>query len=185
MLSINHLTITYNSELSSVKAVNDVSFDLNRNESVGIIGESGCGKSSVALAIMGLLTQASVKGSIDFDSVKLLSLSRKDWQAYRWKKIAIVFQNSLDALNPVLTIGEQIAEPIQAHIFMRKKDIQDRVIQLMEQVGLSPELIHQYPHQLSGGMRQRVLIAMALSCKPEYLIVDEPTHLIRKAVIIS
>jgi peptide/nickel transport system ATP-binding protein len=175
MLSINHLTITYNSELSSVKAVNDISFDLNKNESVGIIGESGCGKSSVALSIMGLLTQASVKGSIDFDSVKLLSLSRKDWQAYRWKKIAIVFQNSLDALNPVLTIGEQIAEPIQTHFFMRKKDIQDRVIHLMEQVGLSPELIHQYPHQLSGGMRQRVLIAMALSCKPEYLIVDEPT----------
>jgi len=175
MLSIKNLTVTYGTDLSACKAVNDISFDLNQNESVGIIGESGCGKTSVALAIMGLLTHARVKGTIAFDSVNLLALSQKEWQAYRWKKFAIVFQNSLDTLNPVLTIGEQIAEPIRTHMTMRKMAIRDRVIHLMEQVNLSPELIHQYPHQLSGGMRQRVLIAMALSCNPEYLIVDEPT----------
>ncbi|ETR71759.1 MAG: peptide/nickel transport system ATP-binding protein [Candidatus Magnetoglobus multicellularis str. Araruama] len=175
MISIKQLKVTYHSEFSSVKAVNDISFKLSKNESVGIMGESGCGKTSVAHAIMGLLTHARVQGIIDCDSVNLLSLSRKEWQAYRWKKIAIVFQNSLDALNPVLTIGEQIAEPIQTHICIGKKDIHEQVIHLMEQVGLSPELIYQYPHQLSGGMRQRVLIAMALSCKPEYLIIDEPT----------
>jgi len=175
MLSIKHLTVTYDPLVSEVKAVNDISFDLNKNESVGIIGESGCGKSTIALAIMGLLHQASIKGNIVLDKVNLLTLSPKKWQAYRWKKLAIVFQNSLDALNPVLTIGEQIAEPIKTHIPMSKQSINDRVIYFLDQVGLSPDLIHQYPHQLSGGMRQRVLLAMALSCEPEYLIVDEPT----------
>lgn len=175
MLDVKDLTITYNSVDPPVRAVHRVSFRLEKGETMGIIGESGCGKSSMALALMGLLPGAAIQGDIKFCGTQLAGISHKKLQSLRWNRIAIVFQNSLETLNPVLTIGEQIGEPVKTHCCITGKALKRLVAELMLRTGLSPEWMHNYPHQLSGGMRQRVLIAMAVSCSPELLIVDEPT----------
>jgi len=175
MLKVKDLTIQYKNVTPPIQAVDNISFELEKGEALGIIGESGSGKSSIALSLMGLLTQAQITGEISFQGKELTHLSHHQWRSIRWRKIAIVFQNSLEALNPVLTIGEQISEPIKNHLKASQLKIDQQVDDLLTQVGLPLELKTYYPHQISGGMRQRVLIAMAISCQPDLLIFDEPT----------
>lgn len=174
-LTVRNLSVCYE-QISNIFAVHNVSFDLKGGERVGVIGESGSGKSSLALALMGLLqNQAVVQGEILYDGLPLNQLTEQEWNEYRWDKIALVFQNSLDIFNPVLTIGEQIVECIKRHSPLSPKAALEKTEDLLEMVGLDKSWRRAYPHQLSGGMRQKTLIAMALSCDPAILLVDEPT----------
>lgn len=173
-LSIENLRITYDAGTSEI--LHGVSLEVSPGECVGIIGESGSGKSTLALAVMGLLkSDALATGRIVYDGQELLQLSGTAWDSLRWDRIALVFQNSLDVLNPVLTIQEQIGEALLRHGKCSRRTVADEVRYWLEQVGLESRWAETYPHQLSGGMRQKVLIAMALCCRPEVLLVDEPT----------
>ncbi|SHI23616.1 peptide/nickel transport system ATP-binding protein [Desulfosporosinus lacus DSM 15449] len=176
VLKVENLSVHYKTDSDQVLAVESVSFSLEEGSCLGIIGESGSGKTSAAMAIMGLLSKkAEISGQVCYYDRELDGLSEQEWQQYRWKKIAMVFQNGLDVLNPVLTVQEQIYECLRRHTKLSKQEAKDRVAGLLEMTGLDPDWGKNYPHQLSGGMRQRVLIAMALSCDPEVLLVDEPT----------
>lgn len=161
------------------KAVDDVSFTVYPGETVALVGESGSGKSITALSIMQLINKPGqiVDGSIMMDDQQLLKLNEKQMTDIRGNDIAMVFQEPMTALNPVFTIGNQITEMIRKHKNATKKEAYDRAIELLNIVGIprAEEIIHEYPHQLSGGMRQRVMIAMAISCEPKLLIADEPT----------
>lgn len=175
VLQIENLCVRYKNE-SLVNAVHNMSFSLNQGESIGIIGESGSGKSTLAMTIMGLIeNQTQNSGKIYYEDRNLLSLPEHKRDTYRWRRIAIAFQNSLDILNPVMRIGHQIAECMVRHTSLNKETAQGKTEVLLEMVGLESFWFNAYPHQLSGGMRQRVLIAMALSCDPSILIADEPT----------
>lgn len=175
VLEIKNLYVHYQQE-NTIDAVHNVSFSVEKGESIGIIGESGSGKSTLALSIMGLLNNnVEIKGSIHYKGQNILKLTEKDLQSIRWGKIAIVFQNSLDVLNPVITVGYQLVEAIIRHTTLNKKGAIEKAKTLLSMVGLEDSWFDAYAHQLSGGMRQRVLIAMALSCDPEILIADEPT----------
>jgi len=176
VLNIEDLSICYSQNNYKKLAANNINLSIERGGSLGVIGESGSGKTSVAMCIMGLLNKkADISGSIYFDDIDLNRLTEKELNTLRWKRISIVFQNSLEILNPVLTIDEQITECVCRHMKLGKKDAHKKVLSLLGTVGLDPVWNSAYPHQLSGGMRQRVLLAMALSCDPEMLIVDEPT----------
>ncbi|ATW27542.1 ABC transporter ATP-binding protein [Candidatus Formimonas warabiya] len=176
LLKIENLSIRYPGEENQVPALDQVSFSLNRGESLGLIGESGSGKTSLALALMGVSNaQAKITGEIFFQGIDQQGLSEKEKNRCRWSGMAMVFQNSLDVLNPVLTIYEQIYECLRSHTVLPPQEAHKKVIRLVEMVGLDSRVQKCYPHQLSGGMRQRVLLAMALSCDPALLIVDEPT----------
>lgn len=179
MLKINHLKTYFYTRDGVVKAVDDVSFEIGKGESVGLVGESGSGKSVLSLSLLRLVSQPGkiVGGEIVLEGKNLLGVSEKEMRAIRGKKIAMVFQEPMTSLNPVFTIGDQIAEAIQEHEGGNKKTIRARTIELLNWVGIpAPESrIDNYPHQMSGGMRQRVMIAMALACKPDLLIADEPT----------
>ena len=176
LLSIKNLSVEYSVDDEIIKGVDNLSLSINKGESLGIIGESGSGKTSMAMAIMGLIKNpGKLKGDIFLEGMDINKLSKSQLNELRWKKMAIVFQNSLDILNPLLTIHEQIYEVLKQHTGLDKKQINEKIVDLLIKVGLDPEVSGCYPHQLSGGMRQRVLIAMALSCEPELLIVDEPT----------
>ncbi|MBY6756590.1 ABC transporter ATP-binding protein [Clostridium botulinum] len=175
LLIVRDLSVYYENE-KLYKAVDNVSFTLKTGENIGVIGESGSGKTSIAMAIMGLLrANVKVQGEIIYKDKNILKLKNEEKNKYRWNKIALVFQNSLEALNPVLNIKEQILEVIYKHLHINKKEALDKVKDLLKMVGLSEDIGEEYPHNLSGGMRQKVLIAMALACDPEVLIVDEPT----------
>ncbi|WP_061320427.1 ABC transporter ATP-binding protein [Clostridium botulinum] len=175
LLIVRDLSVYYENE-KLYKAVDNVSFTLKTGENIGVIGESGSGKTSIAMAIIGLLrTNVKVQGEIIYKDKNILKLKNEEKNNYRWNKIALVFQNSLEVLNPVLNIKEQILEVIYKHLHIDKKEALDKVKDLLKMVGLSEDIGEEYPHNLSGGMRQKVLIAMALACDPEVLIVDEPT----------
>ncbi|NFM77947.1 ABC transporter ATP-binding protein [Clostridium botulinum] len=175
LLIVRDLSVYYENE-KLYKAIDNVSFTLKIGENIGVIGESGSGKTSIAMAIMGLLrANVKVQGEIIYEDKNILKLKNEEKNKYRWNKIALVFQNSLEALNPVLNIKEQILEVIYKHLHINKKEALDKVKDLLKMVALSEDIGEEYPHNLSGGMRQKVLIAMALACDPEVLIVDEPT----------
>jgi peptide/nickel transport system ATP-binding protein/oligopeptide transport system ATP-binding protein len=162
------------------KAVDDVSFSLNRGETLGLVGESGCGKTVTALSIMRLIPEPPgrvVDGRVEFDGVDLLDLPAHAMRRIRGNRISMIFQEPMTSLNPVFTIGNQIAEMFVLHQKLHRKEGLDRAVEMLRLVQIpSPEKrVHEYPHQLSGGMRQRAMIAMALACNPEILIADEPT----------
>ncbi len=179
-LQVKNLTVSLHTPRGTVRAVNDVSFAVERGKTLGIVGESGCGKTILCRTLIGLLPDCAVVGGesrVAFNGKGLLRLPDPDLNKIRGMKIAMVFQDPLSSLNPVMTIGRQIAEALVYHLGMKWKDADFQAIELLRSVGIpSPERrARQYPHQLSGGMRQRVAIAIALSCKPKLLIADEPT----------
>lgn len=177
MLSVRDLSITYRTRSGPLPAVRGVGFDLERGGSLGLAGESGCGKSTLANALLRLLpAETEVTGEIVMAGQDVLGLSPGGLRAARWTTGAIVFQGALHALNPVQTVGRQVAEPMLVHSTVPSKDAaRARTGELLERVGLPSDRADSYPHQLSGGQRQRVLIAMALACEPQLLIADEPT----------
>ena len=179
LLQVRELSIRYRTTGATTEAVRKISFDIAAGEIVGLIGESGSGKSSVALALLGLLEKknADVSGSIRFRSQELLSLTEHEWQNIRGTTISIVFQEPAIALCPVMRAGHQIAEVIHAHKPWNWRQCLTEAEALLEQVGLKDtrRIFTAYPHQLSGGQRQRVALAQALACSPEILIADEPT----------
>jgi oligopeptide transport system ATP-binding protein len=179
LLSVEDLRVEFWTQRGTVHAVNGVSFEVAAGETLGIVGESGCGKSVTSLAVMGILPRAGrVKtGRAIFDGRDLLTLGDRELRGIRGKDVAMIFQDPMTSLNPVLTIGRQIRESLQTHLHLDKSAAQDRAAELLGQVGIpSPkDRISDYPHQFSGGMRQRAMIAMALSCEPKLVIADEPT----------
>jgi peptide/nickel transport system ATP-binding protein len=176
-LAIEDLEVRYESRNRQVVAVRNANFKISKSEIIGLAGESGCGKSTLGLAIMQLLPANGrvSKGSVFFDGTDLLDLSEKDIRAVRWKQIALVFQGALNALNPLMRIKDQIAESMIAHEQISREEAYDRGTKLLSEVWLDPSVADKFPHELSGGMRQRVMIAMAVSCRPKLVIADEPT----------
>ena len=181
LLEVNGLK-TYFSRLDGreIKAVDDVSFKVHEQETVCVVGESGCGKSITALSVMGLVQKPRgriVSGEILFEGKDLTKLTNDEMCDIRGNRISMIFQEPMTSLNPVMTIGKQIRESLLVHGKSDKKDAMKRVTEMLKTVGISrlDKIIHEYPHQLSGGMRQRVMIAMALICEPSLLIADEPT----------
>jgi oligopeptide/dipeptide ABC transporter ATP-binding protein len=180
LLSVRGLVTTFRTESGVFRAVDDVSFDVAPGEVLGIVGESGSGKSVTALSILGLLPDPPGRiaaGSIRFDGRELVGLSKKDLRALRGPSIGMIFQEPMTSLNPVFRIGDQIIETIRAHEPVSKAQARQRAIGLLDRVGIAmaQRRLDDYPHQLSGGMRQRVMIAIALACAPRLLLADEPT----------
>lgn len=177
MLEVKNLSVYYYSENSVANAVDDVSLFVKKGETLGLLGESGSGKSTVALSILSLIADPGkiISGLITLDGVDLLKCSEKEMIAIRGAKISMIFQDPFTSLNPVFTIGDQIAETIQLHQGLNRKDAWDKAKMALELVKIDPAKIKYYPHEFSGGMKQRVMVAMALACEPEYLIADEPT----------
>ena len=179
LLSVENLHVRFATARGTVYAVNGVSFDIAPGETLGLVGESGCGKSVTSLALLGILARNGrvTSGRAQFEGVDLLGLSDSQLRAIRGREIAMIFQDPMTSLNPVLTIGRQIREVLETHFELRKDEATRRAGALLDRVGIpSAELrLKDYPHQFSGGMRQRAMIAMALACEPKLLIADEPT----------
>ena len=179
LLSVDDLRVRFWTSRGIVHAVNGISFEVRAGETLGLVGESGCGKSVTALAAMGILPTAAriPTGSIKLEGRELVGLPERAWRRVRGKEIAMIFQDPMTSLNPVLTIGAQIREAIEEHLDLDRKGATRRAVELLEQVGIpsAADRLKSYPHQFSGGMRQRVMIAMALACEPKLLIADEPT----------
>lgn len=179
ILQVSNLTTRFNTARGPLTAVDDVSFNLSRGQALGVVGESGSGKSVTARSIMRLLPKSNVEtsGTVMLDGVNLMELSGKDLRSIWGPEISMVFQDPLGSLNPVMKIGDQVSEGMRIHQGVKKRDARPIVVELLRSVGIpSPEArIDDYPHQLSGGMRQRVVIAIALACNPNLLIADEPT----------
>lgn len=179
-LKVKDLEVIYKTDLETVYAVNKISFDLNKGETLGLVGETGAGKTTTALSILRLLPERTAQitgGEIEFEGRKLLEIPEKEMQRIRGEKISMIFQDPMTALNPVLTVGDQIAESLILHDDKgRGRDvIEARVEEVLEMVGIPASRKKDYPHQFSGGMKQRVVIAIALACNPMLLIADEPT----------
>lgn len=180
ILQIKDLSVEYNTSEGSVKAVNHINLDVRRGETLGLVGETGAGKTTTALSILRLLPDRTGKianGEIIFEGENLLTMHEEAMRyRIRGEKISMIFQDPMTALNPVLTVGDQIAEAIKYHdLDLSKEEINKRVDEVLELVGIPPARRHEFPHQFSGGMKQRVVIAIALSCEPDLLIADEPT----------
>jgi peptide/nickel transport system ATP-binding protein len=178
LLEVNDLAVRFPTEDGVVHAVNGVSFDLQAGEILAVVGESGCGKTVTAMSVPGLLPpQAQVSGSIRLDGVELLELSPAQLREVRGKDVSVVFQEPMTSLNPAFTVGKQVREVLQRHEGLSKKQAQERAVELLDLVRIPAprRRVEEYPHQLSGGMRQRVMIAIAVACSPKVLIADEPT----------
>ncbi|MGQ7843600.1 ABC transporter ATP-binding protein [Granulosicoccus sp. 3-233] len=180
LLSISNLTTEFKVRGSWHAAVRNVSLDVHSNETLAIVGESGCGKSMTAMSIMQLLPEHGCRirqGEIRFSGRDMLSLQERELQTLRGNRLAMIFQEPMTALNPVLPIGLQVAEPLMFHRMMSEREARKEAVSLLEQVGIAAAArrLDDYPHEFSGGMRQRVMIAMALACNPDILIADEPT----------
>ena len=177
LLEVDDLSVEYVTEARTVRAVDRVSFSIAEREVFGLAGESGCGKSTIANAILRLLRDPALisGGSIRFAGTDVLALSADELRAFRWRQVAMVFQSAMNSLNPVMTIGDQIADIFTTHDGASKKTALARAGELLDLVGIPRERLRAYPHQLSGGMRQRVVIAMATALRPPLLIMDEPT----------
>ena len=180
ILDVQGLETTFRTPDGVVYAVNGVSFGLAEGETLGVVGESGCGKSVTMLSVLGLIASPPGKvqaGKAFFSGQDLLKMSKEEIRHVRGAQIGMVFQDPMTSLNPVLTIGKQLEEPLMLHIGMTKNQARERAAELLAMVGIpnAKDRLNDYPHQYSGGMRQRVMIAMALSCSPQILIADEPT----------
>jgi oligopeptide/dipeptide ABC transporter ATP-binding protein len=179
LLSVEDLRVEFWTSRGTVYAVNGVTFDIAPGETLGIVGESGCGKSVTSLALLGILSRAGrvTSGTAMFEGRDLLQMKDSQLRSIRGRDIAMIFQDPMTSLNPVLTVGRQIREALETHFDMDKKQANERCAELLDRVGIpSPKLrLKDYPHQFSGGMRQRAMIAMALACEPKLLIADEPT----------
>jgi oligopeptide transport system ATP-binding protein len=181
LLEVENLSVSYHTYAGEVQSVRGISFDLAVGETLAIVGESGCGKSVTAKAILGLNSASNVeikKGSkILYQGKNILELSNKELRTYRGEESALIFQDALAALNPTMTVGKQIAEKLRIHKKMAKKEAMEEAIRLLQSVGIPnpAKRAGQYPHEFSGGMRQRVMIAIAFACNPKLLIADEPT----------
>ena len=178
VLQVKDLTMHYQTRLGTVKAVDGISFELARGEVLGLVGESGCGKTSIAVTLMKLLPDNAliVKGQVLLDGQDLMTMDDTTLRTYRWRRISMIFQAAMNSLDPVHRVGDQIIEAIEAHdMFTTMKEARETVDRLFRLVGLDPGLTDRYPHEFSGGMRQRAVIAMALACQPDVIVADEPT----------
>ena len=180
LLKVTDLHISFKAKGEPVRAVTGVTFSVNKGETLGIVGESGAGKSVLGLSLMGLLPENTAyipNGTVEFDGTDLLKLNKKQIRAFRGDRISMIFQDPMTSLNPVMTVGDQIIEALRFHNKekLSKKEMEMRVDEVMELVGIPAHRKKEYPYQFSGGMRQRVVIAIALVCNPELLIADEPT----------
>lgn len=179
VVQVKNLETTFYLKSGPFRAVNRISYEIKKGETLGIVGESGCGKSVTSFSLMRLIERPGQVTNGDFllNGQSILDLPEKQMESIRGGKMAMIFQEPMTALNPVLTIGQQMDEQIQKHLNLNKKDSRDRAIEMLQLVGIpsAKDRYDAYPHQLSGGMRQRAMIAMALSCNPQFLIADEPT----------
>ena len=178
LLEVSHLRVDLHTHRGTAAAVRDMTFTLDRGETLGLIGESGCGKSMTALALMGLAPEnATVSGSLKLEGRELIGLHDRDWRAIRGYQVAMIFQEPMTALNPVHRVGAQIAEPLRLHQNLSGSAAREKAIALLDRVGIpdAARRVDSFPHQFSGGQRQRIMIAMALACEPDVLIADEPT----------
>lgn len=176
ILEVRDLSVTYRTQAGKVPAARNVNLSIDRGEVLGLAGESGCGKSTVAHALLRLLPEGTeTSGQVLLDGEDVLTMNWGALRAVRWDRASIVFQGAMHALNPVRRVGDQIAEAIQLHDRLSPKKTDQRVQELVEQVGLPPRSARDFPHELSGGQRQRIMVAMALACKPDLVIADEPT----------
>ena len=174
VLIVNGLSAQYHTSKGSVYAVDDIDFDLADGESIGIAGESACGKSTLGLSIIRMLLGGTTNGEILFDGNSLLNISESEFtEKFRWKKISMIFQGAMNSLDPVFTIKEQFIEILKQHYFNGNFD--ETIVNAIHSVSLNDVVLKKYPHELSGGMKQRVIIAMALLLKPKFVIADEPT----------
>ena len=178
VLQVKDLTMHYQTRQGTVKAVDGISFELARGEVLGLVGESGCGKTSIAVTLMKLLPDNAliIKGQVLLDGQDLMTMDDTTLRKYRWRRISMIFQAAMNSLNPVHRVGDQIIEAIEAHdMAATMKEARETVDRLFRLVGLDPGLTDRFPHEFSGGMRQRAVIAMALACQPDVIIADEPT----------
>lgn len=178
LLEIKNLAIEYQTRKSTVQAVNGISLEVPRGTTLGLVGETGAGKTTTALGIMGLIPEPPgkiISGEIYFDGEDLLKKDKVEMRSIRGKQISMIFQDPMTALNPILTVGDQICEVIQLHEKISKKEAIGKSKEMLEMVGIPGDRYNEYPHQFSGGMKQRVVIAIALACNPRLLIADEPT----------
>ena len=180
LLEVKNLQVHYETDKETVYAVNGVSFTIQNGETLGLVGETGAGKTTISLAILQLLSERTAripKGEIYFKGKNLLDLGEKEMQLIRGEEISMIFQDPMTALNPIMTIGKQITEALRLHNHqgLSLSEIEEKVDEVLKMVGIPPERKTEYPHQFSGGMKQRVVIAIALACEPQLLIADEPT----------